>query len=193
VLPTNGALPIYGPEKGQGLANSLAFGDFDGDELADLLIGAPFIEGPPRDDDRRKGRVYVIYGATLQQATGPLDLRYDYDLVIYGDREDHELGYSVASSRFLGGDPGRAEDIAAGSWLGYGFIDDRRSRAGEIYVFFSQEEAPPTAFPADLNGDGLLDYKDVFLFSLTGEDSASKISEDSINQALDLIGEWRQR
>ena len=83
ISPGPNGLILYGGDRSHQVGASVAFGDINGDGLPDLLIGAPFAEGPPRHKDRRVGRVYGLYGTTLEAATEPLNLREDFDLVIY--------------------------------------------------------------------------------------------------------------
>jgi hypothetical protein len=54
---------VYGQQSGDLLGASLAATDWDGDGRFDLLVGAPFADGP--DDRSDCGAVYVIHGSSL--------------------------------------------------------------------------------------------------------------------------------
>ena len=54
---------VFGGESGDTLGESLAAADWDGDGRLDLLLGAPFADGPADRSD--SGAAYVIRGASL--------------------------------------------------------------------------------------------------------------------------------
>ena len=196
LVEDSSAITIIGEDDGHAIGAALAFGDVDGDGWSDLLIGCPFSEGPPRDDDARVGRVYVLYGPTLQAATDIIDLKKDYDLVIYGDRKKEEFGYVVATAEiFAETAADTAEDLLIASWLGDGPPENEGNARGEVYLFKDRYTGPKSTL-ADFSGDGMIDYQDAFLLGRPQNNGLpSKTSlQSEIQPALwNFVREWKKR
>jgi hypothetical protein len=194
LLPaTTEALDIYGWESHEYTGQSVVFGDVDADGLADLIIGGPLSEGPKRDDDARKGRVYCVFGSTLEAATQPLSLKDDFDLVIYGDRKRDEFGYALAAGKLLDeATPGM--NIAASAWMGEGLDPKRNDDTGQAYVFSALGGAPVPVKAGDLNADGRVDYLDVFHLSVPEETAPAAVDKNEIlSGLLPLLRAWSTR
>lgn len=58
-------LVLFGPDGTSSLGTDLTVGDFDGDGLSDVVIGAPVTMSP-----ERAGEIAVVYGARLKNARG---------------------------------------------------------------------------------------------------------------------------
>ena len=129
---------------------SVALGDFNGDDEADLLVGAPMADGPEeaRVDG---GEAYIIFGPL----EGELDLANDdAGVTIYGALPGDSLGYTV-----LAGDlnnDGTDDILVAAPGVTAGF--DLRTDQGRIYVFYGGSDLKDTY---DLT-------EDVFDFTVTG-------------------------
>ena len=88
---------IYGADAGDYLADrfSLASGDFNGDGLADVLVGAPLADGPDNQRDGA-GEAYVIFGRP-SPATA-IDLaKQPADVTLLGGAEGDNFGFTVAA------------------------------------------------------------------------------------------------
>ncbi len=120
---------IYGADAGDFLADrfSLASGDFNGDGLDDLLLGAPLADG--LDNSRANaGEAYVLFGA--QSPDDTIDLADGADLTVYGESADSNLGFTVASGD-VNGDG--VDDVLLGArFASY----QGRSTVGKAYVVY---------------------------------------------------------
>jgi hypothetical protein len=116
------------PETGDGFGKALAAGDFDGDGLTDLAIGAPY----ESRGINRSGVVHVLRG-TRRGLTGRGSQLWHQDAPGVRERaeERDQFGQSLAAGDFDG--DGR-DDLAVGVW----FEDHRNdlSNEGLVQVFY---------------------------------------------------------
>lgn len=143
--------------------SSVAAGDFNGDGAPDLLVGAPFADGPgnARED---AGEAYVIFGQP--QLSGSIDLAEgEQDVTVFGATAGDNLGLTVLAAD-INGDG--LDDIVVGA---PGVSDvggrDERTDQGRTYVFFGSEDL---AESFDL-GAG----PEAFDFVITGAEGFSRI------------------
>ncbi|KYC43296.1 hypothetical protein WA1_14495 [Scytonema hofmannii PCC 7110] len=91
---------INGKNGGDGLGFSVSSaGDFNGDGIDDLLVGAPFADAESLFGDA--GATYVIYGSKNIGANSSLDvssLNGNNGFVINGTSSEDNLGWSVSST-----------------------------------------------------------------------------------------------
>lgn len=197
VLPATEALSIYGAESNHQAGISLAFGDVNGDGWADLIIGAPFAKGPRHNNEQRVGRIYAVYGTTLHAATQSVDLLSDYDLLVYGDYKRDEFGYAVATGAVLqDATPGVGDNILVTAWYGDRSTPERVRDTGLVYLFADRNPNLPVPTGVDLDGNGYLDYRDVFLLTLKDRGVLSKSidgAERSDNLLFDFMEAWKAR
>jgi hypothetical protein len=149
--------------------------DFDGDGLADLLMGAPFadrdqIETSAAASGDNAGRAYIVFGSR----TLPRDLRLDRaDVTMFGEKRYDTAGFTVACLGDLDRDGFADMGVAAPRHAAPG-----AKGAGALYVVYGRERA---AFPRRL----MLEAADAVL---TGE-SAYDAAGTSIARADDLTGD----
>lgn len=115
---------------------SIASGDFNGDGAADLLLGAPYSDGPgaARTDG---GEAVILYG--------PIDSDIDLaqaqpDVRIMGASPGDMLGVGVAAGD-LNGDG--VDDAIVGA-PGSNGLPEVRTDMGEAYVVFGRSDLPST-------------------------------------------------
>jgi hypothetical protein len=111
------------------LGQSIAAGDFNGDAMEDILVGADEADGPG-NGRTAAGEAYVIFGSA---DLGTVDLAgSEQDVTILGaDNNDH-LGTPLASGDF--NDDGFADAVIAARF-GDGPAGNR-SDAGDVYLIF---------------------------------------------------------
>jgi len=129
---------IYGADAGDYLADrfSLASGDFNGDGLTDVLVGAPLADGPGNSRDGA-GEAYVIFGRRSPAAA--LDLaKQPADVTLLGGAEGDNFGFTVAAGD-VNGDG--VDDVLAGAR----FASMRgRTSAGAAYAIYGGPELAGT-------------------------------------------------
>jgi hypothetical protein len=130
-------LTIYGAGAasdtfGDALGTSLAIGDFTGDGILDLVIGAPGADGA---DAKRNptGAAYLLFGARAG-LTGILDFSVRAaDLTIYGADPGDNLGSGGIGIGNL--NSADANDLILGIPLA-GSVNNSRLEAGEVRVLW---------------------------------------------------------
>jgi len=116
---------------------AMALGDFNGDEVQDLLIGARFADGP--DESRTDaGEAYVMFGSPNMRGIQEL-ARDSPDVIIYGAKKGDDLGLWVAGGDL--NDDG-IDDIIVGAPSSFG-PPEPRTFSGEVYVIYGSPNLPP--------------------------------------------------
>jgi hypothetical protein len=121
---------IFGAGASDALGLALAAGDFNGDHMEDILVGADYAggQGYPRT---QAGEAYIIFGSSAD--LGTVDLASSaQDVTILGDDNGDHLGTRLAAGDF--NDDGFADAVVA-SIFGDG-PGGNRPDAGEVYVVF---------------------------------------------------------
>ena len=125
---------VFGAEAGDFLGDrfSLDSGDFNGDGLDDLLIGAPLADGP--DDARADaGEAYVIFGTT--GLGGSTDVAEgSAGLTVLGDNPGGNLGFTVASGDVNG--DGIDDPLVGARFAGPAAAAE--TAKGEAYVIYGR-------------------------------------------------------
>ncbi len=117
-----------GDEYTDAFGASLAFGDFTGDGISDLAVGAPGVDGT---DPRRKpsGAVFLIFGGRAG-LSGVREISVNTaDVTVYGADSGDSLGAGVMAIADVNGS--EANDLILGIPLASSF-NNSRAAAGEV-------------------------------------------------------------
>ncbi len=171
---------VYGPERGCRFGEGLAAGDFDGDGIDDLLISAPWSDGPG-GERANCGKVYLFFGSPdRREEMGEVDAA-EADVVFTGARREDQLGRRLSAAD-LDGD-GR-DDLVLGTM--YGDADDgARRNCGQAFIFFGrsrdrfEENVDLAESAADVTVSGA-DEKDF----LAGEMCTGDIDGDGLGDLI---------
>src|SRR3990172_8967777 len=128
---------ILGAGKADQLGRALAAGDLNGDGIDDLVVGAPFADGP--DNGRPdSGEVYVVFGSEgLGEGKEQLDLAEGvagFTILGAGDEDLAGFALSVADVSSNG-----VADLLVGAFWGDGPKGERQN-AGEVYVVYGSPD-----------------------------------------------------
>jgi hypothetical protein len=143
-------LTVRGRNVHDHLGSSVGAGDFNGDGIDDLLVGADHADGQGSGtcpdggtgDRCEAGEAYVVFGSPT--LGGTVDLPYDTPgLAVYGADASDWLGEAVAAGD-LNGDG--IDDLLLGA-RGADAAGNAKESAGEAYVIF--------AIDSDSDGDGM--------------------------------------
>jgi hypothetical protein len=136
---------VFGAGSGDQLGRAVAAADVNGDALDDLVLGAPFADGPG-DQRPDAGETHVLLGTRSWPAT--IDLATDpATTVAIGEDAKDLAGFSLATAD-VNGDA--IQDLLIGAFWADG-RDNTRNNAGEAYLVFGSPSWPAMI---DLAGGG---------------------------------------
>jgi len=186
---SNPDVTVLGDEMSDTISK-VAVGDFNGDTVKDLLMGAPTADGPGDARDSG-GEAYVILGSP--SLSGVKDMRRaERQLIIFGANRGDQLGFAVAAGDINGDD---IDDILVGAPYADGPLN-ARSDAGEAYVIFG---SPTLGGAVDIaaNQQNLTIYgqeaSDLLGYSLAGGDVNGDGDDDVIVGAIYADGPLNSR
>ena len=129
---------ILGSDTGDRLGESVAIGNFNGDGVADIVVGAPRADGPG-NARANAGEAYVIFGSGSLPST--IDIASSQqNATIFGAEAGDQLGLGLAAGDINGFG---ADDIVVSAPKADGPAN-ARDDAGETYVVFRSGPLPST-------------------------------------------------
>jgi hypothetical protein len=140
LLVTPASVTFYAAHNNAHLGGSLATGDFNGDGIADLAMGAPEGDAP---GGSAAGITYLFYGHGTWPANAVIDFGSNgkADVTVLGDNQWDQSGYSIDLGD-LNGD--KLADLVVGAWR-HDPVNRTRDLGGMVYVFYGKKNFPPAA------------------------------------------------
>ncbi|MFH1585844.1 MAG: NosD domain-containing protein [archaeon] len=170
---TNADIEFDGSNPGGSFGYSGEFGDFNGDNYDDVVIGAQ------NDNDggttTNQGKAYVFFG----EPNPPLLMDEGYaDVVLNGDSNTAYFGHDVNLGDFNGDN---IDDII----IGARGDDDGGDNQGKAYVFFGDKEIMPPEIILDSDADVIIDgTADTTSYGLGTAVALGDFNDDGADDAL---------
>lgn len=160
---------VYGGPQAWTVVLSMATGNRNGDDYADLLLGAGRGRRP---DGTGPGKAYLLFGRARGFWPPFIDLRDGYDTVFYGIDEQGSPGYQFdilgSTVAMADWDNDGADELFLAAQFGDG-PGNISQDCGEIYVIFSEDSlaTPITSVPPMARATLLPNYPNPFQAATT--------------------------
>lgn len=173
---TNPNILIYGANAEDCLGSALFSSDVSGDNTGDLIIGAPFGDGPS-DKKVDAGEAYIIFGKPGLPPIIDLSVA-SADVTVFGADPSDRLGTSLAGGDL---DKDSINDIAIGAPFAAGPGNGRGS-AGEVYVIYGN--ALPPVIDIASGSQGVTVYGSEALDNLGSAIAISDVNNDGTGDLI---------
>lgn len=187
---TQPEIKIFGAFAQDNLGFAVAAGDVNGDNIDDLLIGAPGFDFPfatqPSVERPDSGAVYVIYGSgTLGPSIIDLSLANAARVAIFGERAGDLFGSSIAVGEVNGNTSPADALIGAPGSSGPDPAANPRVNAGAAFLLFNLVNAAATTRTIDLVSTAA----NVTIYGKAGSKLGSSVAIGDVNAggSRDLI------
>jgi len=127
---------IYGDSLGSRIGSALDTGDFNGDAIPDLLIGARYSDGPVDSLRVRAGEAFLLLGGSKGDGKKLVDLRYEPDITFIGRFPRDRLGRRILVTDL--DDDGKDDLVMAA--VGSAGIDTETRDAGAVYIVYGDRQ-----------------------------------------------------
>ncbi|MFH1358367.1 MAG: LamG-like jellyroll fold domain-containing protein [archaeon] len=122
-------------------ASRVSSGDFNGDGIDDVIIGAYLADNPTENND--EGEVYIVYGNSQGSSINNLS---DANVTLRGINADDFAGYAVSSGDFNGDG---IDDVIIGAYASNNPVGN--SNEGETYIVYGSSEGSSIANLSEAN------------------------------------------
>ncbi|MGR3177198.1 MAG: FG-GAP-like repeat-containing protein [Candidatus Anammoxibacter sp.] len=153
----------------QGMSSVSSAGDFNGDGIEDVIVGAP-------SQSNNSGRAFIFFGGK----TGTFRADTDADVILNGQNEGDQFGISVSTAGDFNGDG--IDDVIVGAYRD----DNNGTDSGSAYIFFGGITG---TFNSDTDADVILngqDAKNLFGWSVSTAGDFNGDGKDDV-----IVGAWR--
>ncbi len=120
---------LFGSEPGGQFGASVASGDYNGDGIQDLVIGAPFVSSNQKEWN---GEVYIVFGDGSFSSSITDFSQIPPDLTVIGYSSGDQLGTSLTSGDY---NNDGIDDIVVGVYNAAASSD---KRPGKVYIYYGK-------------------------------------------------------